>query len=212
MAEDTILAQPGGDSRSKRDVRAAMRQRRQALSAGERMQAAEAISHHLLASLLFDLTGYVAGYWAMGGELPLHVLQMRLREGQVWCLPCVRPDNSLRFAPWRPGDPLVGNRYGIPEPELDPASQLTAADMAVILLPLVAFTAGGARLGMGGGYYDRSLPLRLTQPAPPVLIGVGYGFQQVDRLPREAWDVPLDAVVTEAGLIACGPAGETMPA
>jgi 5-formyltetrahydrofolate cyclo-ligase len=67
----------------------------------------------------------------------------------------------------------------------------------------VAFSATGDRLGMGGGYYDRSFAFRLQSSAPPRLVGVGYGFQRHDGLRAEPWDVPLDAVVTEDGLLAC---------
>ncbi len=206
MAEDAILTEPGPQERERRELRSAMRSRRQSLPAAERMQAAEAVSHHLLSDVAFS-DGYVAGYWAIGGEVPLHVLQMRLRPSQVWCLPCLEADGRLSFAPWRPGDALESNRFGIPEPALAKSSRLAPQDMAVILMPMLAFDAAGHRLGMGGGWYDRSLAFRRSQPAPPRLVGVGYGFQQVAELPFESWDVPLDAVVTETGLLACARAG-----
>jgi 5-formyltetrahydrofolate cyclo-ligase len=183
-------------------IRTRMREQRAALPPAARMQAAEAIATHLLSDPAFG-PGYVAGYWAMGGELPLHVLQMRLRPDQVWCLPCLEPGGRLRFAPWRPGDLLLPNRFGIPEPAVAPSSRLAPEDMAVVLLPLVAFSPTGDRLGMGGGYYDRSFAFRRQAPAPPRLVGVGYGFQRRETLPAESWDVPLDAVVTEDGLLAC---------
>jgi len=167
------------------------------------MRAAEAIADQLQAHPFFAQTGYIAGYWAMAGELPLHVLQLRLRADQVWCLPCIQPDDSLRFAPWRPGDELVSNRYGIPEPALASGSQLSPEAMSVILLPLLGFTRGGQRLGMGGGYYDRSLEFRLRSPAPPLLVGAGYAFQELPAMADDAWDVRLDAVVTELELIEC---------
>ena len=206
MAEDAILTEPGPQARERKALRADMHSRRQALPAAERMRAAEAVSQHLLADPAFA-DGYIAGYWAMGGEVPLHVLQMRLRPGQVWCLPCLEEDGRLRFAPWRPGDELVSNRFGIPEPSVLPNSRLSPESMAVILMPLLAFDAAGHRLGMGGGWYDRSLAFRHDTTAPPRLVGVGYGFQQVHALPSEPWDVPLDAVVTEAGLLDCTRAG-----
>jgi 5-formyltetrahydrofolate cyclo-ligase len=167
------------------------------------MRAAEAIVAPLLAFRELQAPGYVAGYWAMDGEVPLHVLQMRLPAHSRWCLPCIQPDGTLRFAPWRPGDPLVSNRFGIPEPDLDPASQLDAADMALILLPLVGFDRAGGRLGMGGGFYDRTLAFRAARPEPPPrLVGIAYDMQETDALPGDAWDVPLDAIVTEQGCIA----------
>ncbi len=132
---------------------------------------------------------------------------MRLRADQVWCLPCIQPDKSLRFAPWRPGDELVSNRYGIPEPALAPESQLPPETMAVILLPLLGFSRSGMRLGMGGGYYDRSLGFRQRQPPPPLLVGVGYAFQELPSLQPDAWDVRMDAVVSEREFLLCAPAG-----
>ncbi len=207
MAEDAILSESRLRAQQKRELRATLRARRLALSAGDRMQAAEAVSNHLRAQDIFLRPGYVAGYWAMDGELPLHVLQMRLSTDQVWCLPCIQPDNSLRFAPWRPGDLLESNRFGIPEPALAVESQLSAIDMAVILVPLLGFTRDGGRLGMGGGFYDRSLAFREQAATAPVLIGIGYALQEVDELPVEAWDVTLDAVVTEKELLLCRPTG-----
>jgi 5-formyltetrahydrofolate cyclo-ligase len=192
---------PATDAR-RAQLRREMRAQRAAHSPAARMQAAEAVAAHLHPDAAFG-PAYVAGYWAMGGEVPLHLLQMRLRPEQVWCLPCLEGDGSLRFAPWRPGDALVSNRFGIPEPDLAPASRLDPREMATVLVPLVAYSAAGARLGMGGGYYDRSFAFRLREPAPPRLVGVGYGFQRRDELVPEAWDVPLDAVATEAGLLAC---------
>jgi 5-formyltetrahydrofolate cyclo-ligase len=137
----------------------------------------------------------------MGGELPLHVLQLRLPAGVVWCLPCIQPDDVLRFAPWRPGDPLVSNRFGIPEPDLGPEAQLEASDMALIVLPVLAFSSVGQRLGMGGGFYDRTLAFRRGATPPPRLVGVAYAAQEAPRWDDEPWDVRLDAIVTERGMI-----------
>lgn len=178
-------------------LRTLLRERRRALPAAARIAAAEALAQRVLALPFFPSSGYVAGYWAMDGEIGLHVLQMRLPAGLVYCLPVLHPDGVLRFAPWRSGDALVTNRYGIPEPDVHPSSALTAADMALIVLPLVGFDAHGHRLGMGGGWYDRSLAARHTQPAPPHLVGVGFAAQRLDAIPQDHWDVPLDAVCCE---------------
>jgi 5-formyltetrahydrofolate cyclo-ligase len=172
-----------------------LRAARQALPAAERMRTAEAIVAPILAFPELQSPGYVAGYWAVSGEVPLHVLQLRLPTQATWCLPCIQDDGSLRFGPWRPGDPLVSNRHGIPEPDLAPSSLLDARDMAVILLPLVGFSRDGGRLGMGGGYYDRTLAFRATQPAPPRLVGVAYAMQEAAPWQQDAWDVRLDAIV-----------------
>lgn len=134
----------------------------------------------------------------MDGEIGLHAFQLRLPRGLTYCLPVLHDDGSLRFAPWTPGDALVTNRYGIPEPDAAPADALKAEAMAMIVLPLVGFDADCRRLGMGGGWYDRSLAFRHVQAAPPWLIGAAFEVQRRDAVAVEAWDVRLDAVCSEA--------------
>jgi 5-formyltetrahydrofolate cyclo-ligase len=167
----------------------------------QRMQAAESVAQQLLALPEWSSARYVAGYWATQGELPLHSVQMRLQAPQIWCLPLVQADRTLKFSPWRAGDPLGSNEYGIPEPDVSPTSTLDAADMSIILMPLLAYTQSGARLGMGGGYYDRSFAFRHAQPAPPLLIGIGYANQEAPSLPNDDWDIKLDMLVNDNELI-----------
>ena len=176
------------------DPRAALRARRRAIPASSRIAAAERLARQLLPLLP---AGHVAGYWAVDGELPLHVLQLQLPAQCSYCLPVLRePDQALRFAPWRSGDALVANRFGIPEPDVPPQALLQARDMAAIVMPLTGFDAAGHRLGMGGGWYDRTLAFRREGSAPPLLIGVGFDEQQVDALPVQPWDVPPDIICT----------------
>jgi len=178
-------------------LRRELRARRRALPAAARIAGADALATRLFALPFFPAKGYVAGYWATDGEIGLHSWQLRLPPGLVYCLPVLADDETLRFAPWRPGDELVTNRYGIPEPDVDPRAGLTAADMALIVVPLVGFDGAGHRLGMGGGWYDRTLASRLQRPAPPWLVGVGFEAQRIDAVGAQAWDVPLDAICTE---------------
>lgn len=185
-------------------LRSGMRAARAALGAGERLAAADAVARHLGERPELRRPGYVGGYWAVDGEVPLHAVQLRLAPGQIWCLPIVQNDGRLRFAPWRAGDATVANRFGIPEPAVEPASTLVPSELSVVLMPLLGFDAAGHRLGMGGGYYDRSFSFRQRQPAPPWLVGVGYAFQEVPALADAAWDVGMDAVVTEHGWRAIG--------
>ena len=175
-----------------------LRERRRAITPQARMQAAEAVATQLLALTAGTDGGYMAGYWAMDGELPLHAWQVQLPVGCSYCLPVlVEGTMSLKFVPWRSGDALVNNRFGIPEPDLAPDSLLDAADMAVIALPLTGFDARCHRIGMGGGWYDRTLAFRQHQPAPPLAIGIGFDVQEVAEVAPQAWDVPCDAIVTE---------------
>jgi len=181
-------------------LRRRLRDQRRALAAPARIAAAERLAGHLLEMPELPRAGYVAGYWASDGEIGLHVFQMRLPGGLSYCLPVLHGD-VLRFAPWRAGDPLVTNRYGIPEPDVEPSSALDARDMSVVITPLVGFDARGHRLGMGGGWYDRSFAFRLEQAAPPLLVGAGFAQQQLDVVDAAEWDVPLDAVATECGIL-----------
>lgn len=178
-------------------LRRELRRRRRALPAAERIAAAERLADRLHSLPFACRNGRVAGYWAMDGEIALHVWQLRLPPDVVYCLPVLHENGCLRFAPWKPGAPLVANRYGIPEPDV-PDDALFAADtMDLVVVPLVAFDARGHRLGMGAGWYDRSFAFRSASAAPPWLVGAGFSAQQVDTLSPESWDVALDAVCTE---------------
>lgn len=182
---------------TRQELRQQLRARRAALSPGERLAAADAVARHLSEQPELREPGYVGGYWAVGGEVPLHAVQLRLASGQVWCLPVVQDDGSLRFAPWRAGDPLANNRFGIPEPDVDPASTLAPAALSLVLVPLLGWDRDGHRLGMGGGYYDRSFAFRRDRPGPPWLVGVAHACQELPGLAAEPWDVDLDALATE---------------
>ena len=180
-------------------LRKELRARRRAIPPAQRIAAAEALAERILALPFLPAQGDVAGYWAMDGEIALHVLQLRLPPGLRYCLPVLAEDGRLRFARWSPGDPLATNRHGIPEPQVDGSALLEPDAMSMVLVPLVGFDAQGQRLGMGGGWYDRSFAFRNVDGAlpPPWLVGVGFHAQQVDSLEAEPWDVSLDAVCTE---------------
>lgn len=190
-------------------LRRELRERRRALPAAQRIAAAEAVAKRLLALPFAPQSGYVAGYWAVDGEIALHAWQLQLPPGLVYCLPILHDDGCLRFAPWRPGDALVSNRFGIPEPDVAETSQLMAAAMSLVVMPLVGFDAKGQRLGMGAGWYDRSFAFRSAAAAPPWLVGAGFAAQQVDALAAETWDVPMDALCSESASFVFAPDEET---
>ncbi|KQY49891.1 5-formyltetrahydrofolate cyclo-ligase [Lysobacter sp. Root494] len=187
----------GNRAAERRLLRQNLRERRRALPASERIAAANALADHLLALAFAPQSGYVAGYWALDGEIALHAWQLRLPRDCVYCLPVLGDDQHLRFAPWRPGNALVSNRFGIPEPDLSPSSLLEADAMSLVVMPLVGFDERGNRLGMGGGWYDRSFAFRHERSAPPYLVGAAFAVQQMPVFEAETWDVRLDAVCTE---------------
>jgi 5-formyltetrahydrofolate cyclo-ligase len=178
-------------------LRQELRHRRRAIPAAQRIAAADTLADHLLSLPFAPRHGFVAGYWAVDGEIALHAWQLRLPSQCRYCLPVLHDDDQLRFAPWRPGDPLVGNRFGIPEPDVPVEALLPATDMALVVLPLVGYDHAGHRLGMGGGWYDRSFAFRHDAAAPPWLVGAAFSAQRVDALAREDWDVRVDALCNE---------------
>lgn len=182
-------------------LRRRLRDARRALPAPARIAAAQALAAHLLALDGAPTHGAVAGYWAMDGEVALHAWQLGLPRGVTYCLPVLCDDQLLRFAPWRAGTALVANRFGIPEPDVPRAALIDAADMQLVVAPLVAFDARGHRLGMGGGWYDRTFAFRRTRGAPPRLIGAAFALQQVEDLQPREWDIALDAICTETAIV-----------
>jgi 5-formyltetrahydrofolate cyclo-ligase len=187
-------------------LRNVLRERRSALGAGERIAAATALVQQLEAIPEFLTDPNVAGYWAVGGELPLAAIIGSLRaRGQHYFLPVIDAAKRLQFAPWWPGMAIATNRYGIPEPSDTQHAHLAPDAIDVVLVPLLGFDRRGHRLGFGGGYYDRSFAFlrELERPSKPLLVGIGYAAQEIEHIEPQAWDVPLDYVATERELIDC---------
>ena len=192
----------------RRELRADLVQRRRQLTAPERVAAAQGLRHSLEQLPEFLTDKHVAGYWATGGELPLNLAIAPLAErGQTFYLPIVTKSGGKRrltFAPWATGEDVESNDMGIPEPK---ASEhiVEANKLDLVLVPLLGFDRKGNRLGFGGGYYDRSFEFLHGQerPAQPLLVGVGYHFQELDAITTAEWDISLDYIATDKELIDC---------
>ncbi len=187
-------------------LRQQMRAARRRLSPREREAATALFTEHVARSRPFRHARAVAFYLPNDGEMDLRpLMQLAWRAGKQCFLPVVGMpwEHRLWFMPWEPGVPLSPNRFGIPEPPLQRHIRwYRAFTLDLALVPLVAFDPHGNRLGMGGGYYDRSFAyLRHRRRwRHPCLMGAAYGFQEVAGLPTRPWDVPLDAVATEDGV------------
>jgi len=188
-----------------RALRRALRAGRRELDDAQRGRCSRQAARHMAAHPCFLAARHVACYLACDGELNLHPLMERAwAMGKTVYLPVLGSihRNHLQFLPYRRGDALVPNRFGIPEPVVDSRGFLSARRLDLVLMPLVGFDGHGNRLGMGGGFYDRSFAFLRgrRQWRKPRLIGVGFDLQQCSSLPRQPWDVPLDGVVTESGV------------
>ena len=186
-------------------VRTLKRQLRNQLS--RRAQSTHAIG---LASRVCRLQPFInsrriACYLANDGEIdPAYIIHTAWKMRKQVYLPVLSPFQSkLYFAPYAAGMDMHTNRFGIPEPACNPGHWLTAWQLDLMLLPLVAFDNAGNRLGMGGGFYDRSLAYRQsrTHSLKPKLIGLAHELQHEPELATNSWDIPLDMIATEERII-----------
>ncbi len=186
---------------SKTEIRRVMRASRSALPPALAAEAAQLAAEAAEDWIIDHNPECVALYCALGGEIDPAPLAERLAlEGIQLALPAVvAPDRPLAFRAWQPGGPVMTGFAGIPEPMADAAPMIPD----VIVVPLIAFSRDGHRLGSGMGFYDRTLG-RLAARNRVATIGLAFALQESDALPVEPHDVPLDAVATENGLILGG--------
>jgi len=182
-------------------LRRQLKARRRALSPAWIRRASQQIARRLWRLPVLARARRIGCYLSINGEVDCGpLIDSAWRRGRQVLVPVLR-GRRLRFAPWRAGMATRSNRYRIPEPVAARREELAPAGLDVVLVPLLAFDGHGNRLGMGGGYYDRSFAFRLHRRRfrRPRLIGIAWQFQQVDALEARPWDVPLDGVVTESG-------------
>lgn len=188
------------------DIRRRIRNIRRALPIHTRRTRSRAAAGRYISSIHLLRHQHIALYIAADGELdPAPLLERLLAFNKTLYLPVLRPgrQRALWFSEYRPGDRLRRNRFGIPEPDTRHRIPIPPWGLDLIILPLVAFSSSGTRVGMGGGYYDRTLAYQRRHPLwrKPELVGYGYDFQKVDSLEQKAWDVPLHGIVTESGYL-----------
>ena len=181
----------------KRRLRQQMQQRRQALPHAVIANASQSVARHFADHPILAFAPGFAGYMAMRNEVDVEpVFAMMARYNKRTALPCIRPERNLIFREWSPGEPLVKSPLG----HREPLATNPAVIPPLVLVPLLAFDATGARLGYGGGYYDRTMQAMRAFADPPLFIGVAYSIQELNRLPAEAHDAALDGILTELGV------------
>jgi len=185
-----------------------MRHYRRALSPRQQYTAAQALCRRLACQPIFIRSQHIAFYLPNDGEIdPRPLLERALKMGKKCYLPVVTPrcnKTALEFVRYQHNTPMQYNRYGIAEPKIKRSSSLPASQLNLVLMPLVAFDTAGNRLGMGGGYYDRSFAFKQkTRNKMPYLLGLAHQGQQYTQLPKQAWDIPLAAIVTDKQWINC---------
>lgn len=181
------------------ELRKKIRHQRAGLNATEAKLAAAKVASRLLSTSFYKQAIHLAAYIASNNELDPHaVIEEAWSTGKCVYLPVICEDNSLKFAPYHLHSTLQKNRYRIPEPVCPADELVSAVDLDLIMVPLVAFDASCRRIGMGAGYYDRTLAGLNSHK--PVKAGLAYDFQRVDHIQVQPWDIPMDLIVTEQSL------------
>lgn len=192
----------------KRTLRRELRQRRQSLTPRAQRAAAFRLCQQLKRLPEIRRARRISLYLPVKGEIdPTPLIPWLRQRGVTVYLPVLRPfsTNTLWFVAYHAGTPMIKNRFGIAEPDTRFAAKrpnrLPAWALDTLVVPLVGFDAQANRMGMGGGFYDRSLAF-MRRPGPkPTLLGVAHACQQVEALPVEPWDVPLSAVVSDRHIV-----------
>ncbi|MGF1741315.1 5-formyltetrahydrofolate cyclo-ligase [Vibrio profundum] len=184
---------------SRNALRTRVRTKRRELSLEQRQQDALELAASFSQLPVVQQSQHIALYLSNDGELDTQPLFERLwQQGKKTYLPVLHPfsKGQLLFLHYHRESVMSTNRYGIAEPKLDQRLIIPASQLNLICVPLVAFDSDGNRLGMGGGYYDRTLEPWFSTGRGPEPIGIAYDCQFVDAIPAEAWDIPLPMIAT----------------
>ncbi|TBL61683.1 5-formyltetrahydrofolate cyclo-ligase [Hafnia alvei] len=198
----SISTSSSNSGQSRSDIRSSVRQLRKNLSADFQHHAAQDIATRVMELPRVQNAHTVSLFLSFDGELNTRPLIERLwQAGKSVYLPVLHPFSrgNLLFLRYSAESEMVLNHFGIEEPRLNVQQVLPVSRLDIIFTPLVAFDATGQRLGMGGGFYDRTLQdweSAYAQQCGPYPIGLAHDCQRVDALPVQEWDVPLPEIIT----------------
>ncbi|MBP5462549.1 MAG: 5-formyltetrahydrofolate cyclo-ligase [Lachnospiraceae bacterium] len=182
----------------KSELRKVMKRKRSNLSAERILMYSGCIAENLISRQEYADASVLLAYVSFSSEVNTHFLiEKAWNDGNRVAVPKCVDDTRLEFQYIHSFDDLAPGKFGIPEPVTGDCVQYTPDDKCLILLPGVAYTNNGDRLGYGGGYYDRYL--KKHNEIPKVMLA--YSLQQTETLPVDDKDVPADMIVTEIGCI-----------
>lgn len=187
---------------STKQLRSFYRQRRRALSLQQQQQAGINLMQNIRTRTDFRRARHIAIYLPNDGEIcTKSLIKLCHKLGKNLYLPVLQPvlHNQLWFLPYSANTKMHKNRYGIEEPLCNPTKRRKAWSLDIVFFPLVAFDNNANRIGMGGGYYDRTFEFKRKRKASfrPKLIGLAHEIQRAKTLPVNEWDIPLDAIITD---------------
>lgn len=181
---------------TRQELRLYIRDKRRLLSALQQEESAKLIAEKLSALSIVREAKKVALYLANDGELNLsYFITWCWQQNIAVYLPVIHPfsKNHLLFVHYQKNSDMIKNRFGIEEPKLTVTNIIPTKELDILFTPLVAFDEQGNRLGMGGGFYDRTLAYLSTSCR---MIGLAHELQKVAQLPVESWDIPLPEIIT----------------
>lgn len=184
---------------SRQALRQAIKAKRAALSQSEQHQASQQLLQQMQTLDEIKSAKSVALYHSLNGEIDTApCIEWLWQQGIHVYLPVIHPFSAghLLFLRYTADTQMCSNQYSIQEPKLDIRHVLPTYKLDIIFTPLVAFDENGERLGMGGGYYDRTLANWFSSQTGAKPIGLAHDCQRVDAIPCEAWDVPLPKIIT----------------
>jgi len=180
-------------------IRDKIKAQRTALSPDDVADASIEISRRLWGLPTLARARRIACYFPVGNEVDCRFfISAAWERGRIVLLP-VLYGSELKFSIYDSKTVFLRNRYDIPEPVTKTSHLADSQKIDVVLVPLVAFDATGNRIGMGGGYYDRSFRFMRHRMAwhRPTLVGLAYDFQKAPKIKARSWDIPLQFAVTE---------------
>ncbi|NNM59997.1 MAG: 5-formyltetrahydrofolate cyclo-ligase [Legionellales bacterium] len=186
----------------KTELRRLLIAKRTSLSSDERQKAEKNIVERIVKTVQWQSAQKIASYAPFKSEVNLSDLhESAWQEKKTLYLPVLQHD-QLVFAPYLPNSAMRLNQYQISEVDTDSDTLVTGCVLDLLLIPVVGFDNRAYRLGMGKGYYDKTLSTLLNEPLPkfakrPFFMGVAFACQEVIKLPIDPWDIPLDMIVTE---------------
>lgn len=189
----------------RKDLRQTFRNKRLALSTAQQMKAGKQLVSQFQEHAIFQNAQNVALYLSFNGEINTQALIDYLwsRKRNVF-VPILHPfcKGQLLFQAYTPNTKMRQNQFGILEPTLDVRYVGPLEKLQLILTPLVAFDTSGNRLGMGGGFYDRTLVALQNKKHQATVAGLAHELQLTSTLPTETWDIPLPYILTSSKLYA----------
>ena len=182
------------------NLRTRIKEKRDQLSNDNVDRLGEAIFRNILDANILKDKKRIAIYYSVNNEVTTsQIIKHLWTKNKELFLPMINL-NQLMFGPYKSGDNLSKNKFGIPEPTTRTEELITADILDLVIAPLVAFDSDCNRLGMGGGFYDRALAFKKTssETSSPLLIGLAYELQKVKTLEINSWDIPMDGIISES--------------